>query len=396
MTNNRAIQPDEQRGISLPGQPSRLLARGRQYVGGRQYVDRTSRSLIDLGALGGRSSEATDINDRGQVVGWAESEEGDRTAFLYGHDTMLDLGSIGGWPTEARAINSRGQVLVTEIDKWGLIWEDGQMRELELPQTIDLSIVVEWNDGHSHSIERSAMDDEYVACVATDMNDHGQIVGHFEALFIEIYDEILGDVRCGFLWDRGAVILLDDFVPRAINNAGQIIGSDAGWRSREHLSIRMPACDPAQTARRARGGRISGARAINDRGQIVGTTYADSAYFPSATLWEAGREKALGVLDGAQWSVATSINNRGQVVGWSGDATDGREDQEWNWVCPFLWEDGRMTTLPAVVSEGVDFEAALWFGSAWSFDLPLRINDSGQVAGTLETEQLDRHAFLLA
>ena len=64
--------------------------------------------------------------------------------------------------------------------------------------------------------------------------------------------------------------------------------------------------------------------AINDRGQVVGwsQTKAKDKYgepIAHAFLWQNGRMRDLGTLPGESNSGATAINERGQVVGSSGD-----------------------------------------------------------------------------
>jgi probable HAF family extracellular repeat protein len=50
-------------------------------------------SIVDLGTLGGASSNATGINDSSQVVGWANPAGSTaRHAFLYSGGVMSDLG----------------------------------------------------------------------------------------------------------------------------------------------------------------------------------------------------------------------------------------------------------------------------------------------------------------
>jgi probable HAF family extracellular repeat protein len=83
--------------------------------------------------------------------------------------------------------------------------------------------------------------------------------------------------------------------------------------------------------------------AINDNGQVVGTT-SGVCTFPSfaiplhAVLWKNGSASNLGSLGGAMSNVALAINNEGQVVGVSdltGDTT----------AHAFFWEKGVMTDL---------------------------------------------------
>ena len=50
--------------------------------------------VVDLGTLGGTNSEAKGINDRSQVVGWAQDLNGRTQAFIWGQGTMTGLGFL--------------------------------------------------------------------------------------------------------------------------------------------------------------------------------------------------------------------------------------------------------------------------------------------------------------
>jgi probable HAF family extracellular repeat protein len=64
--------------------------------------------LQDLGTLGGCCSQATGINNSGQVVGWSFTASGDQHPFLWTQaGGMTDLGFVG----QASAINNTGQVV---------------------------------------------------------------------------------------------------------------------------------------------------------------------------------------------------------------------------------------------------------------------------------------------
>jgi probable HAF family extracellular repeat protein len=68
----------------------------------------------DLGTLpGGDLSSPAGINDRGQVVGYASTASGDGHAFLFEHGVMTDLGILSNVVdfSLARGINDRGQVV---------------------------------------------------------------------------------------------------------------------------------------------------------------------------------------------------------------------------------------------------------------------------------------------
>jgi probable HAF family extracellular repeat protein len=86
--------------------------------------------LIDLGALGGTSSSARDINNRGQVVGESTTATGETHAFLWQDRRMIDLGTLGGAFSAAEGINNRGQVVgwsETPSGTHAFLWEDGRL-----------------------------------------------------------------------------------------------------------------------------------------------------------------------------------------------------------------------------------------------------------------------------
>ncbi len=92
--------------------------------------------VIDLGTLGGQHSHAVDINDAGQVVGWAYNASGARRAFLWQDGVMQDLGTLGGdYFTSGDDITVNGQVAGESADAAGtlrpFIWSDGVMRDLD-------------------------------------------------------------------------------------------------------------------------------------------------------------------------------------------------------------------------------------------------------------------------
>ena len=118
--------------------------------------------MTDLGTLGGNSSYAKDINNSGQVVGFAGNANGKTRAFLYEDGNMTDLGTLGKNASRAYGINDSGQVVgYTEtangLPHHAFIYEAGTMTDLNslLPPS------PEWD-----YIER-----------ADSINDNGQIVG---------------------------------------------------------------------------------------------------------------------------------------------------------------------------------------------------------------------------
>jgi probable HAF family extracellular repeat protein len=95
-------------------------------------------TLRSLGTLGGDSSEAIALNDRGQVVGVSSTRSGRMHAFLWQSGRMIDLGVLPGmsW-SKAVAINERGQVIgnsypdpKTTVSPHAFLWRSGRLVDL--------------------------------------------------------------------------------------------------------------------------------------------------------------------------------------------------------------------------------------------------------------------------
>lgn len=111
-------------------------------------------ALTDLGDLGGALTMGRDINDAGQVVGWAQTASGDYHPFLWEGGVMTDLSAFTGSFGAAVAINEAGAILLKSSDLHGernLLLEHGILTDLG-------------NFGSSYA-------------VVNDLNNRGQIVG---------------------------------------------------------------------------------------------------------------------------------------------------------------------------------------------------------------------------
>jgi probable HAF family extracellular repeat protein len=342
----------------LHGVSVEALLAGNPQIGDRRVIrvgDEITISPIDLGTLGGDSSRASAINNRGQIVGTSDTASDGRHAFLWQDGEMTDLGTLGGGFSEAVAINDRGQVVGTSDTasnrRHAFLWENGSM--------IDLGTL-----GYSSE--------------AVAINDGGQVVGWSEVA--PTVNDLLP--RHAFLWQAGAMIDLgtlggDSSEAVAINDRGQVVGTidqqhaflwEAGTMTDlgpavDFHGVAVTINDSGQIAIvRSPGAAV----AINDHGQIVGGRHLSDMVVPGEiSLWQDGTTTNLGPLDGAfswrdgtmtalgslgddRFSVASAVNSRGQVVGSS--LTAYPDPIEWEWCCStlfhaFLWQNGSMIDL---------------------------------------------------
>ena len=255
--------------------------------GDRVFVWDRQTGRRDLGTLGGLSARATDLNDRGQVVGTMQVPEGDGVvphAFRWEvRSGRVDLG-VG----TATAINDLGQVVGLESEMVGFFWD---------PRTGREPIIVTPSGGVTG-----------FSLQITGINDRTQVIG---------------TALQAFLWDRKSGTQSLDTIgalssdAAAINRRGQVVGR-----------VQDPVADVDHAYRWTRSSGMvdltsgtdfaisAAATAINDRGDVVGNiTTGTGPAGGEAFLWTRGSGVSrLGTL-GGDASTAVDINERGQVAG---------------------------------------------------------------------------------
>ena len=121
-------------------------------------------TVKELGTVGGAESLAEGINNSGQIVGWSNTLGGSIHATLWDNGAPMDLETLGGTYSSATAINEVGQV-VGEAEIAGgahhaALWHGGNVTDL------------------NSFLDSAQVNDGWVLTGASDINNHGVIVGH--------------------------------------------------------------------------------------------------------------------------------------------------------------------------------------------------------------------------
>ena len=283
--------------------------------------------------------------------------------------TITDLGSLGGGISQAYALNNLGQVVGQSITADGrlhpFLYTNGAMHDLG-------------------NLATQPLPPSQESGVANGINDSGQIIGSTNN----------NTGRLNFLDSNGTLQPLNAAGnPQAINNAGQIVG----FGSHAFLYQNGQTTDLGTL-----GGGSSVARAINNSGQIAGSSF-NAGGGDRAFLYQNGQMQDLGVPASSSGAEALGLSDSGEVVGSYNDS-DGFER-----ACS--WQNGKITPLgsfaryttsnaygvnKSVVVVGLgpmangNIEAFvyqngqaydLFAGTGWNGGIARAINNDGQIVG---------------
>jgi probable HAF family extracellular repeat protein len=287
-------------------------------LNGRALID-LNGFKFDLGTLGGQNSWMNwgQINDFAQIVGYSETSVPDPNGedvcgfgthlecrpFFWQFFHMSALPTLGGNNGQASAINNRGQIAgfaeTTTVDpgcppnliRMPVLWENGNAKAKPLPTLVGDT------DG-----------------VAFGINDHGQAVGDS--------GNCTGTIIHAVSWENFTASQLPDYgtgsIAQYVNDQGQIaglVGSADGttqygalWQNGVLTNLGLLTGDF--------GGLASG---INSKGQIVGSNFDSTFSWSHGFIWQNNVMTDLNTLIPASSNLfitmANEINERGQISG---------------------------------------------------------------------------------
>jgi probable HAF family extracellular repeat protein len=204
---------------------------------------------------------------------------------------------------------------------------------------------------------------------ASAINNRGQIVGISETTVQDsgCSPSKPGKIISPVFWKRGEVRALptvagdpDGFV-QGINDQGQAVGSSGTCTNIATHAVLWENDAAFQLPDLGRVG--SDAYAINDHGQIVGYVSSPDGTTIFAAIWQNGGITTIPTLPGDSAAFATGINNRGQVVGSTFNSM--------GWSHGFISHDGVMTDLNTLIPG----DSNLFIIAASN------INERGQISG---------------
>jgi len=298
-------------------------------------------SVYNLPSAGGTVSSGNSINNLGIISG-DSNQPGDQTThatvWLFG--SRFDLGTLGGansdvqWPVKNNVGVISGIAETATVNKLGEAWSCSAFFPGNATLHDCLGFVSDW--GKLRALPTLGGYNGF----ATGTNDFGQTVGWAE--------NTVHDSTCN--------------LPQVLQFRAVI------WGPGKNQIEELPPLPPLPGAA---PDTVSAATAINDHGQVVGISGICSNAVGGlsaihAVIWQNGKPSDMGNIGGAAWNTPMAINQNGVVVGFANvQAGSGLLAHA------FIWSrSGGMHDLGTLPGQGADAQSQA-----------LGINDQGQVVG---------------
>jgi len=287
---------------------------------GRAVINIDGRN-IDLGTLGKSDGNSWinwgGINDSGEAVGMSETSTLDPDGedlcgfgthltcvpFIWRNGRMRALPTVGGNNGQASAINARGEVAgyaETAVVDSGCP-----------PYKTTLAVVWERDNAHALPTVGSDPDGE-----AFGINDQGEAVGYSGTCLAATHAVVWKNNTAFVLKDLGGTRSNFAYV---INNRGQIAGK---VRSADdtHYVVALWQPDGTLTTHEPLPGQFAAfATGINERGQVVGNNFDSDFNWSRGFIWQNDVMTDLNTLIRADSNLfvisASNINERGEISG---------------------------------------------------------------------------------
>ena len=328
-------------------------------------------AITDLGSLGGEESAAAGLNNRGQIVGGADTAARGKGpeyvtyVFLWEEGKMRRLPTLNGSHAYATAINDAGQMAgAYSLDPLKASFQAARFS----------GHLIKLLGGFPATVRGFSLSQ------AEAINTRGQLVGVSN--------------NQAFFWNKGR---LRQLIPppgfraseaRALNNKGESVGKgekQSGGATHSH-AIFWAVGGAARDLGVLPGYSDSVARGLNDSGQAVGwvskvggTPGKKISFHYQAFVWKSGKMRGLGSIPRIRDSKAAAINNRGQIVG-NAYSQSGRMTDE----AALLWQNGHVYELVTLLP----------LHSGWKLQNAVGINNPGWIIGNGIHNGI-RRAFLL-
>jgi probable HAF family extracellular repeat protein len=336
-----------------------------------------------FGTLGGASSGAFAISDRGEIVGGADTGPTDpATGLTEAHGaifrrdgTVVDLGTLGGTQSVAFAVNNHGDIaggssnLVPVNPQFSIGLSFGAFA------AATQSHATLWDRaGVIHDLGTLGGSGSFAAF----LNEQGQAAGiSFTSNDAAIHPFVTVQGNMVDVGTLGGSVANIDW----LNNRGEAVGRADLTGFPSPLISHAFLWDGAIHDLGTLGGPDSEAFWINDDGDAVGVSDLPNTVHAQhfhAVAWNRGQIRDLGALSADDSTLANGINSKRQVIGVSVNPQTGPR-------AFFLQDDGPMVDLQMLVVKGADF----------LFLLPSFISEQGVIVGVGVTPNFTVHAFEL-